>query len=81
MDEKGFMIGQYAQVKVFCRKQGRHTRKTEYQNQGMVTMLQSVSATGGLIPSMVLYKGQDHPEGLYVFVNHDGSHIAISDKV
>lgn len=81
MDEKGFMKGQYAQVKVFCSKQGRHTRKTEYQNQVMVTMLQSVSATAGFLLSMVLYKGQEHPEELYLFVKHNGSHIAISDKV
>lgn len=80
MDEKGFMMGQSTTVKIICRKKGKHTRKTQDGNREMITVLETVSATGALLPPMVVYKGQTHLEGWHAFTKRDGTHFARSEK-
>lgn len=80
MDEKGFMLGQSTRVMVICRKKGKSTQKTQDCNWKMITVLETVSAAGGLLLPMVIYKGQAHLEGWHAFTKRDGTHFPRSKK-
>jgi len=66
VDEKGFMMGLTTKVKVICRrekKKKRNTRKTHLGKREMITVRETISAGGSVLPPMIIYKGQAHYKG------------------
>lgn len=70
MDEKGFMMGVAAKVKVICRKGRKNPRLTHSGNRTWVTVIESVSASGMVLPPMVINQGSAHYKGWYAGVDH-----------
>jgi hypothetical protein len=68
MDEKGFLLGQALNVKVICRKGSKNSHYSQDGNRAMVTVIESVSADGRVIPPMNIYKGTMHLMGWHAGV-------------
>ncbi|KAH0608756.1 uncharacterized protein H6S33_001890 [Morchella sextelata] len=54
MDEKGFMIGMCAKVKVICRAGRKNPHLTHSGNRKWVTVIEAVSGTGVALPPMII---------------------------
>lgn len=81
MDEKGFMMGVAAKVKVICRAGRKNPRLTHSGNRTWVTVIESVSAAGIAIPPMVINQGTAHYKGWYAGVEkRDIATFAYSPK-
>jgi hypothetical protein len=63
MDEKGFLMGLIQVAKVICRKGDKAPRKTQDGNREMITVLETVSASGKLLPPFIIYEGKAHYAG------------------
>jgi hypothetical protein len=68
MDEKGFMLGQALKVKVICRKGRKNPRYSQDGNREMVTVIETISADGRVLPPMYIYKGSAHLMGWHAAV-------------
>lgn len=68
MDEKGFMMGVAAKVKVICRIGRKNPRLTHSGNRTWVTVIESISGSGVPVPPMVINKGTAHYKGWYAQV-------------
>src|SRR5437667_9973009 len=66
MDEKGFLLGIANKVKVICRRGRKNPRYTCYGSRELITVLECVSAKGGLLPPMIVTKGAHHYAGNHV---------------
>ena len=68
-------------MKVICRRSRKSTRKTQDGKREIITVIETVSAAGMLLPPMIVYKGQKHYKGWTVLVEAgDKAFFAISDK-
>jgi len=56
-DEKGFMMGLATRVKVICKQEKKNTHKTKLGKHEMITVIETVSAGGCVLPQMIIYKG------------------------
>ncbi|KAH0603952.1 uncharacterized protein H6S33_006983 [Morchella sextelata] len=72
MDEKGFMMGIAAKVKVICRFGRKNPRLTYSCNRTWVTVIEAVSAAGVPVPPMIINQGVAHYIGWYVGVQKSG---------
>lgn len=80
-DEKGFLMGRSSRVKVICKRGRKNTRKTQDGKREIITVIETVSAAGTLLPPMIIYKGQAHYKGWTALVKKgDKAFFAISDK-
>jgi len=68
MDEKGFMLGMALKVRVICRRGRRNPRYTQDGNRELVTVIETVSADGRVLPPMYIYKGVQHLIGWHAAV-------------
>ena len=66
MDEKGFLLGIANKVKVICRRGRKNPRYTCDGSRELITVLECVSAKGGLLPPMIVTKGAHHYAGNHV---------------
>ena len=81
MDEKGFLMGRSTRVKVICKLGRKNTRKTQDGKREIITVIETVSAAGVVLPPMIIYKGQAHYKGWSALVKAgDKAFFAISDK-
>ena len=80
-DEKGFMMGLATRVKVICKREKKNTWKRQLGKREMITVLETVSAGGSVLPLMIIYKGQAHYKGWTALVEEeDEAFFAVSDK-
>lgn len=81
MDEKGFMMGQAAKVKVICKAGRKNPRLTHSGNRTWVTVIEAISAVGVVIPPMIINQGTAHYKGWYAGVKtQDVATFAYSPK-
>lgn len=74
-------MGRSSRVKVICRRGKKNTRKTQDGNREIITVIETVSAAGVVLPPMIIYKGQAHYKGWTALVQAgDRAFFAISDK-
>jgi hypothetical protein len=66
MDEKGFLLGMAAKVKVVCRKGRKNPKYIQDGNRELITVLECVSATGVALPPLVVTKGANHYLGNHI---------------
>ena len=75
------MMGQSTRVKVICKRGKKHTRKTQDGKREMITVIETVSAGGALLPPAIIYKGQAHYAGWTALVKAgDKAFFAVSNK-
>ena len=80
MDEKGFLMGQSAKAKVICRTRRRNPRVTQDGSREMITVIESVNASGFVLPPFIIYKGTGHYMGWYQFIEPEEASFAYSSK-
>lgn len=67
MDEKGFLMGRSARVKVIVRR-GKRSFKIEVGNRKLITVIEAVSAAGAVIPPMIIYQDEAKYAGWHALV-------------
>ena len=55
MDEKGFLLGLGECSKVICTYKGRTFKMIDDGNRELLTVIESVSADGRVLPSLIIY--------------------------
>ena len=74
-------MGLTTKVKVICKREKKNTRKNQIGKREMITVIETVSAGGSVLPPMIIYKGQAHSKGWTALVKAgDRAFFAISDK-
>lgn len=68
MDEKGFLMGRSPSVKVICQKGKKRNFKIQDGQRELITVLETVSAAGAVIPPSIVYKGVAQYEGWHALV-------------
>jgi len=58
MDEKGFLIGLSEKSKVICTYKGQTFKMMDDGNRELLTVIESVSADGRVLPFLIIYKEQ-----------------------
>jgi len=71
MDKKGCMLGQAAERKVLGRVGRRNPHLKQDGNREMVTDIETVSATGHVLPPHIIYRGRSHLMGWHAGVKGD----------
>jgi hypothetical protein len=71
MDDKGFLLGQVLKVKVIICRRNRNSRYCQNGNREMVTVIETVSADGRVLPPMFIYKGSAHLMGWHAAVQQE----------
>ena len=68
-------------MKVICKRAKKNTRKIQDGKREIITVIETVSAAGVLLPPMIVYKGQAHYRGWTALVKAgEKAFFAISDK-
>jgi len=74
-------MGLATRVKVFCKREKKNTRKTQLGKCERITVIETVSAGGNVLPLMIIYEGQAHDKGWMALVKKgDEAFFAVSDK-
>lgn len=74
-------MGLASRVKVICRRDKRHTRRKQDGKREMITVIETVSAAGAVLPPTIIYKGKAHYKGWTALVEEgDEAFFAVSDK-
>lgn len=74
-------MGLTTKVKVICKREKKNTRENQIGKREMITVIETVSAGGSVLPPMIIYKGQAHYKGWTALVKAgDRAFFAISDK-
>lgn len=68
MDKKGFLKGPLPSVKFICQKRKKQNFKIQDDQRELITVLESVSAVGAVLPPSIVYKGVAQYKGWYVLV-------------
>lgn len=68
VDEKGFLMGRSTSVKVICQKGKRRNFKVQDGNRELITVIETVSAGGILLPPHIVYKGAAQYKGWHALV-------------
>ena len=71
MDEKGFLMGLSERSKVICTYKGRTFKMMDDGKRELLTVVESVSADGHVLPSLIIYKGATHYMGWHKFTGKD----------
>ncbi|KAH0613250.1 uncharacterized protein H6S33_009630 [Morchella sextelata] len=58
MDEKGFLMGRSARVKVILRRGKKRNFKSQDGTRKLITVIEAVSAAGTTPPPMIIYQGE-----------------------
>jgi hypothetical protein len=81
IDEKGFMIGRANQARVICLRGRRNPRLVMGGQRDWVTVLEGVSATGALLPPLIIHKGEAQYMGWHANVTkEEPAYFAFSKK-
>ena len=74
-------MGLTTKVKVICKREKKTTQKNQIGKREIITVIETVSAGGSVLPPMIIYKGQAHYKGWTALVKAgDRAFFAISDK-
>lgn len=74
-------MGRSSGVKVICKRAKKNTWKIQDGEREIITVIETVSAAGVLLPPMIVYKGQAHYRGWTALVKAgEKAFFAISDK-
>ena len=74
-------MGLASQVKVICWRDKRHTRRKQDSKREMITVIETISAAGAVLPPTIIYKGKAHYKGWKALVEvGDEAFFAVSDK-
>jgi len=65
MDEKGYMMGKGERCKVICRRGRKNPRLMHDESREWVTVIKAVSASGIVLPPMLINKKEAHYMGWY----------------
>jgi len=65
MDEKGFMMGKGERCKVICRRGRKNGKVTNAGCREWVTVIEAVTASGIVLPPMLINKGEAHYKRSY----------------
>jgi hypothetical protein len=57
MDEKGFLMGRSASVKVICRRGGKKVVKIHDGARELIMVIETISAGGVVLPPSIIFKG------------------------
>jgi hypothetical protein len=68
MDEKGFLMGRSARVKVILRRGKKRNFKSQDGTRKLITVIETVSAAGTTLPPMIIYQGKAQYAGWYALV-------------
>ena len=68
VDEKGFLMGRSTSVKVICQKGKRRNFKVQDGNRELITVIETVSAGGILLPPHIVYKDAAQYKGWHALV-------------
>jgi hypothetical protein len=68
MDEKGFLMGRSAQVKVICKRGKKRNFKTQEGQRELITVIETISAGGFVISPTIIYKGEAQYKGWHALV-------------
>lgn len=79
-DEKGFMLGVSASAKVIVRSDTRNRFVTQAGDRSWVTAIECVSASGKVLPPMIIFKGEKHLTKWYDRTTLLEARIGISSK-
>ena len=71
MYEKGFLIGLAERSKVIGTYKGRTFKMMDDGNRELLTAIESVSADGRVLPTLIIYKGATHYMGWHKFTGKD----------
>lgn len=71
MDQKGFLMGRSARVKVICRRGKKRNFKTQDGVRELITVIETVSAGGFALPPFIIYKGEAQYQGWHGQVKAD----------
>lgn len=75
------MLGLAQKVKVICRRDRKGARLTQDGNRELVTVIETVSASGHVLPPFIIFKGKTHIAGWYAAVSRDdGAAFAFSPR-
>ena len=81
MDKKGFMMGVALRCKVICRKNRRSPKITQDGSWQWVTLIETVSGDGCVLPPMMINKGKAHYMGWYAKLKkYDVATFGVSEK-
>jgi hypothetical protein len=81
MDEKGFAMGQGSKIKVITRRGRKNTRLSQDGKKELITVIETICASGRALPPMVINKGTQHYLGWLRHVTADRpATLAYSDK-
>jgi hypothetical protein len=68
MDEKGFLMGRLSRVKVICCQGKKWNFKMQEGQRELITVIETVSAGGFVIPPTIVYKGEAQYSGCHALV-------------
>lgn len=74
MDEKGFMMGIAAKVKVICHAGRKNPCLTHSGNRSWLTVIEAISGAGTPLQPIIINQGTVHYKGWYAVV--EGQDIA-----
>lgn len=78
-DEKGFILGLAQKVKVICKRDQKGAQLIQDGNHELVTDIETVSASGRVLPPFIIFKGKTHIAGWFPAVSRDdGTAFAFS---
>lgn len=79
-DEKGFILGYSAKAKVICRSGRRNPNVAQDASRELITVVETVSVGGLVLPPWVIYKGKGHYMGWHQETNDANAVFAYSNN-
>lgn len=79
-DEKGFILGYSAKAKVICRSGRRNPNVAQDGSRELITVVETVSVGGLVLPPWVIYKGKGHYMGWHQETNDANAVFAYSNN-
>ena len=80
MDEKGFLMGYIAKLRVMIRKDQKKAHMTQCGNREWVSLIECVSLDGRVLKPWIIFKGMRQQKAWWEWEQRIRGHIAISDN-
>jgi len=77
-DEKGFLLGVSSKEQVLCRSNRKNPRVRQEGSRELITLIQSISAAGMMIPPFIIYKGGAQYMGWHDYEENGEAVFALS---
>lgn len=74
-------MGRACKAHVICRRSRKNPKLVQDGDRHFITVLEGISASGELLPPMIIDKGKAHYMGWHAYVSeNDEAYFAFSDK-